>query len=397
MAILPPGTELAGGRFLVKVHLGSGAQAHVYDVLDRHANTRRCLKVFAIDRSDPDHDALWERFVLTSQARIGDPRVVDAIELIEEGDFLAALFPLIEGRDLGAYLERAGGRIEPAAAASIDLELLRAGFALQRAGVVHRDLKPLNVLITDRGEIRVIDLGAAVLPGETPGRRFVGTVPWCAPEQVSDPSGVGPAADFYALGLIAWTLHTGANPFHRPDKETFLEAARAGIAEPPSHPDENVDLSMRLARARLAFDPSERIARVHAVLRRAASPEDHAARCCACRAPATSGARCEGCGGAFASPAVSLGVNSDIAGEHTFLVPEGETSFGRTSLPTADPYVSRRQFDLRNTAGVVAVRNTARSNPTRVDGSVPTEWVTLNGTHEIRFGSCVARIGTWTT
>jgi len=392
MATLPPGADLNGGRFSVRSHLGSGAQAHVYDVLDRRTGTRRCLKVFAIDSSDQDHDALRERFIRTGQARVGDSRVVDAIEVIEDGDFLAVLAPLIEGRDLGAYLERAGGRIEPATAAAIDLELLRAVLAIHRAGLVHRDLKPLNVLITDTGEVRVIDLGAALLPGERPGKRFVGTFPWCAPEQVSDPSSVGPAADLYATGLIAWMLHNGAHPFPETDERAFVEGARVGVAEPPRHPDESVDLSVRLAAARLASDPSERTERVHALLSSAAPPDTTAARCSACQTPAAGGPRCHGCGGAFTSPAVALKIDSRIAGEHTFLVPEGETAFGRAALPTADPYTSRRQFELRNTNGVVAVRNTAHSNPTRVDGAVPTEWVILNETSEIRFGNSVARI-----
>jgi len=231
MAILPPGAELSGGRFEVIEHLGSGSEADVYAVTDRAAGEMRCVKRSAVSSADPACATRRERFRRVGTLRTGCHGVLDPLELID-GEDLLIVFPLIDGCDLDAFVSREGGHLHKRAAAAIDLQILSAVLQLGQAGFIHRDLKPLNVLVGRDHCVRIIDLGAAARAGECLSASFIGTTPWCAPEQHRDPEGVTTAADLFASGLIGAWLYTSQHPYPFEEPDAFLRAADRGVERP---------------------------------------------------------------------------------------------------------------------------------------------------------------------
>ena len=127
--------------------------------------------------------------------------------------------------------------VPPRQAAAVVRDLARAMGAAHACGVVHRDLKPANVMVDGLGEVVVVDFGVAVrlAPGDSrltqePVAR--GTPAYMAPEQASDPAGVGPATDVWALGVILFELVAGRRPF---EGQTPLEIlVRSASDDPPS-------------------------------------------------------------------------------------------------------------------------------------------------------------------
>ncbi len=221
--MLPPGTRYE--RYEVLHALGQGGMAWVYAARHTVLGTRHALKVLAVQR---DRD----RFVAEArlQARL-DPRLVVAVtDVVESGGALALVMPLVEGCSLAALLALQRPT-EPEAVAVI-LGVLSGVEAAHDADVIHRDLKPQNILLeveSGRVVVRVADFGIAkhLEDGEprTVAGAFLGTPAYAAPEQQADASSVDARADLWSIGVILHRLLVGALPPPRGDATSpHLEA-----------------------------------------------------------------------------------------------------------------------------------------------------------------------------
>ena len=225
---LLPGV-LFQGRYRVERCIKRGGMGAVFEVLDERTDSRRALKVMHPDTVDDDD--LRGRFA--QEARVTGAVESDHVVRVSDGGvdepsgtpFL--VMDLLRGSDLGALLRNAG-RIAPDSAVRY---LGQAALGLDRAhaaGIVHRDLKPENLFLTQRDDgspcVKVLDFGIAkIVARRTPARytRTMGTPTYMAPEQIRGEGTIGPAADVYALGLIAYALLVG-HDYWRED------ASRAG-------------------------------------------------------------------------------------------------------------------------------------------------------------------------
>ena len=152
-----------------------------------------------------------ERTVLTS---LRHPRIVGVRDLVVDGNDLALVMDLISGSDLRERLERRGP-LAPAEAVSVCRDIADALAAAHARGVVHRDVKPENVLLDESGVARLTDFGIARLvdgPRRTRATRIVGTPDYLAPE-VIEGCPPTPAVDVYALATVLFELLTGWSPF----------------------------------------------------------------------------------------------------------------------------------------------------------------------------------------
>ena len=152
-----------------------------------------------------------ERTVLTS---LRHPRIVGVRDLVVDGNDLALVMDLISGSDLRERLERRGP-LPPAEAVSVCRDIADALAAAHARGVVHRDVKPENVLLDEAGVARLTDFGIARLvdgPRRTRATRIVGTPDYLAPE-VIEGCPPTPAVDVYALATVLFELLTGWSPF----------------------------------------------------------------------------------------------------------------------------------------------------------------------------------------
>jgi protein kinase-like protein len=259
MADLSPGNELAGCR--IEEVLGTGGMGVIYRATELRLGRPVALKLIAADgASDP---ALRERFEREARltASIDHPNVIPVYAAGEEDGHLYLVMRYVPGTDLHRVLRREG-RLEPARAASVVAQVGEALDAAHAAGLVHRDVKPANVLIagehvylSDFGITRVQEADTQI----TDSGGWVGTVDFMSPEHLrAEPTDA--RSDVYALGCVLFMALTGGPPFRR---DTVPATITAHLHEPPPRPSEmpGVPLAFDAVVARaLAKNPDDRYA-----------------------------------------------------------------------------------------------------------------------------------------
>jgi serine/threonine-protein kinase len=224
------GAEFAGYR--IESVLGQGGMGAVYLAthvrLGRRAALKLLLPVHALD------DAFRERFVRESQiaASLDHPNVVPVYDADEEQGVLYIAMRYVEGEDLGSLLRREG-RLTPERALPLIAQAASALDAAHASGLVHRDVKPANILIGAPGEhVYLTDFGVAkqaTAQSLTRTGSFIGTVDYCAPEQIEGRY-VDGRADVYALGCVLFECLTGRPPFA---KDSEVAVLHGHLLEPP--------------------------------------------------------------------------------------------------------------------------------------------------------------------
>ncbi len=199
-----------GSRFERLHRLGGGASGVVYDAVDHARGVRVALKVL----HRVDADAVYQlKREFRALADVAHPNLVVFHELLTEGDDWLLVMERIDGQDVLSWIRSAPDPGARAARTLRAIEQLAAGLsALHAAGVVHRDIKPSNVLVAE-GRLVIVDFGLA-RPAlqQSSDDDIVGTAAYIAPEHVRGQP-VGPAADWYAVGVILYQALTGATPF----------------------------------------------------------------------------------------------------------------------------------------------------------------------------------------
>ncbi len=244
-AALPPDNAWAGpaadtepvavGRFEVRARLGSGAFGDVYRAYDPQLDRDVALKVARAGALDGPQ---VRRFVREAKAAAGlrHPNIAPVYEAGQAGGRQYIAAGLVDGRTLEVELAAAGGRFAPERAAAVARKLADALAYAHSQGVVHRDVKPANVLVDPAGDPHLVDFGLAARAAVDDGLKTVaggvlGTPAYMAPEQAAGMGdAVGPAADQYALGVVLYELLTGRRPFDGP---VHLLLALHQTADPP--------------------------------------------------------------------------------------------------------------------------------------------------------------------
>jgi beta-lactam-binding protein with PASTA domain len=253
---------LFDGRYRIVRRLGSGGMANVYLAEDEELGRRVAIKILN-DRHASD-DSFVERFRREAKnaAGLSHPNIVSIYDRGEaEGTYYIAM-EYLEGRSLKDRIV-AEGSLPVSAAIDATRQILRALSFAHRGGVVHRDIKPHNVLLAQDGPERrykVTDFGISRTSASqmTEAGSIVGTAQYLSPEQARG-APVDQRSDIYSVGIVLYELLTGRLPF---TGETPLEIAMKHLSEvpkPPSalRPEIPPDLDMVVLRA-LAKDPSER-------------------------------------------------------------------------------------------------------------------------------------------
>jgi serine/threonine protein kinase len=223
------------GRFRILGELGQGQHATVYRAYDALLDRDVALKVPrpGVLRTE----RALERFLgeARAQARLRHPRIVPVYEAGRAGDRHYLAMALIEGLGLDERLAE-DGPMPPDQAARVAAELAEALAYAHGLGVVHRDVKPANVRVDDRGDVYLMDFGIAYRPDSNelplPPGMILGTPAYVAPEQAegghADPL---PASDQYSLGALFYELLCGRPPFVGPPSYVLFHAIHR---DPPS-------------------------------------------------------------------------------------------------------------------------------------------------------------------
>ncbi|MGW7085727.1 protein kinase domain-containing protein [Streptomyces sp. NPDC054871] len=250
---------LLAGRYRLGESIGRGGMGRVWRAQDEVLHRTVAVKELTAAQfvAEADRAVLFARTHAEARAaaRINHPAVVTVHDVLEYDDRPWIVMELVEGRSLAdAVKER--GRIDPVEAARIGLWTLRALRAAHAAGVLHRDVKPGNVLLADDRRILLTDFGIAAIEGDTTITRtgeVVGSVDYLAPERVSG-ANPGPASDLWALGATLYTAVEGNSPFRRTSP---LGTMQAVVTEEPA-PAEYAGALAPVIGALLRKDPDTR-------------------------------------------------------------------------------------------------------------------------------------------
>jgi serine/threonine-protein kinase len=233
---ITPGT-LIDGRYQVVSRVGSGGMAEVYCVEDIQLGRRVALKLLH-ERFAADTEFV-ERFrrEASSAASLSHANIVNVYDRGEWGGTYYIAMEFLDGRSLDAIV-REEAPIDPERAIEITEQVLRAARFAHRRDVVHRDLKPHNVILDDEGRVKVTDFGIARAGTSeiTQTGSIMGTARYLSPEQAQG-NAVGPRSDLYAIGIMLYELLTGTVPF---EGESVVAIALRHLSEPPRPPSQLV-------------------------------------------------------------------------------------------------------------------------------------------------------------
>ncbi|MFC5829587.1 serine/threonine-protein kinase [Nonomuraea insulae] len=230
--------RLVGGRYQLLAQLGRGGMGVVWRAHDTAIGREVAIKQVHLppNLSPDDHARLRARTLREARvaAQVRHPAVVAIHDVVEEGAEPWIVMELVKGRSLDE-LVKSGGPLSPEWAASIGLFVLSALAAAHARGLLHRDVKPGNVLLADDGRILLSDFGLAARAGGQPGGAPMGTPGFTAPEALTEEPGraAGPAADLWSLGATIYTAVEGVPPFSR---TTAMATHGAVMTEPPRPP-----------------------------------------------------------------------------------------------------------------------------------------------------------------
>ena len=229
---LKPGQLL--GSYRIEERLVSGGMAKVYRALQPSTNREVAIKVLPATNADAAAIARFER-EMRVVAGLQHPHILGLIDAGRQGQWHYLVLPLVRSGDLGDLIAREDGPLPLAAARRIALQLCDALEYAHGQGIVHRDMKPDNVLLDERGNCLLTDFGIAMADdGErlTLAGQTVGTPQYLAPEQAS---GLADArSDVYALGVIVFQMVTGRMPFEAHTASEWLQAHRSATVPAPS-------------------------------------------------------------------------------------------------------------------------------------------------------------------
>ena len=250
-----------GGRYRLGDAIGRGGMSTVYRAHDEQLDRPVALKRLRPELDEQQGFATRFAGEARRAAAISHPNVVALYDVgVEDAPYI--VMELVEGGDLAALLRR-GGRLEPERAARLAADAAAGLQAAHDAGVIHRDVKPGNILLGPDGRAMVTDFGIARATGEDTMTRtgaVLGSVDYFSPEQTRGER-AGPRSDIYALGVVLYELLTGVRPF---GGDTPYARAVDRLNRPPPDPrhvepdvpDELAEITLRA----MALDPEDRYA-----------------------------------------------------------------------------------------------------------------------------------------
>lgn len=230
-----------GNRYSVDLDhpIGVGGMAVVYHGFDLQSRRHVALKTLRAEyQRDPQSRYRFRREA-RAMAFVNHPNLVTIYDLYEEPDGSWVVMEYVDGITLKELVQR-DGPLTPESVALILQQLANALAHIHERNLVHLDIKPQNIMITDSGEVKIIDFGLAQAPGarvEDGGGMAFGTVAYLAPEQARGDA-VGFETDVYSLGCVVYELLTGRPPFEAPDgpeqKRQLMHAHLEELPEAPS-------------------------------------------------------------------------------------------------------------------------------------------------------------------
>ncbi len=208
------GTVLSG-RYRLEAKLGSGGMSTVYLARDETLDRPVAVKVMHREMSEQEDQLQRFRQEARAVAKLTHPNVVSVIDAGEDGGYPYIVFEYVKGETLKQRIGRVGA-LDTQEAIAYAIEVARGLSVAHARNMVHRDIKPQNVLIDEEGRAKLTDFGISrqlEQDGVTATGRVLGTTDYVAPEQAMGKA-VDPRSDIYSLGVVLYEMLVGQVPFH---------------------------------------------------------------------------------------------------------------------------------------------------------------------------------------
>lgn len=249
--------SLFAGRYEIGPELGRGGVSVVYAARDHQVGQDVALKLLVPSPAAANTARERMRREVHAVRRLAHPNIVAVYDFVEDGPYGAVIMELVDGEDLDRRVRRVGA-LPADDVARIGIEVAAALAAAHRHGILHRDVKPQNILLARDGRARLTDFGSARMDGEATITRtgaMVGTLAYMAPESVAGRRGDA-RADVFALGMTLFHAAAGRLP-DRPSPHLPLPSAPSGYTPIALGADVPVWLAHIIARSTSA-DPADR-------------------------------------------------------------------------------------------------------------------------------------------
>ncbi|UCE03883.1 MAG: serine/threonine protein kinase [Candidatus Latescibacterota bacterium] len=253
----PPGTMLLG-RYRIVGLLGRGGMGEVYRADDLTLGQAVALKFLPADLAgSAERMARFHHEVRIARS-VSHPNVCRVYDIGDLGGRPFLSMELVDGEDLASLLRRIG-RLPKDKAVDIGRQICAGLAAAHNAGVLHRDLKPGNVMLDARGRVRLTDFGLAVLAEQAHAREArAGTPAYMSPEQLEGGE-LTVQSDIYALGLVLYEMVTGKRPYQARSMSELAQLQRTSTPPSPSSVVEEIDAALERAILRcLEPEPTQR-------------------------------------------------------------------------------------------------------------------------------------------
>ncbi|MBX5476814.1 MAG: serine/threonine protein kinase, partial [Clostridia bacterium] len=228
--------RILGGRYEILERVGGGGMAIVYRALDTFLNRPVAVKVLRPQFAADEELVARFRREARAAASLSDPRIVSVFDVGQDGDVYYIVMEYVDGSTLKRRIQEEGP-FAPDAAAEVAKHILIALEHAHRAGIVHRDVKPQNVILTRDGRVKVTDFGIAQAAGGATlvhTDSILGTAHYLSPEQAKGRP-ADERSDVYATGIVLYEMLAGRPPF---EGDSPLAVAMQHLqAEPPSLAD----------------------------------------------------------------------------------------------------------------------------------------------------------------
>ncbi len=256
---MPDGQRVLGGRYLLKDKVGNGGMASVYraqdQVLDRTVAVKIMLPQYA---ADPNFTKRFKQEAAAA-ANLQSPYIVGVYDWGKDGDTYYIVMEYLRGTDLKSGV-RSHGALDPKKVAQIGSQICGALSVAHKHEIIHRDIKPQNIMVLPDGNIKVMDFGIARAKNShlTQDNNVLGTAHYVSPEQTRGQD-LGPTSDIYSLGVVMYECATGRVPF---DGDDAISVALKQVNElpiPPSQINSGVDADLeRIILKCMEKDPANR-------------------------------------------------------------------------------------------------------------------------------------------
>ena len=240
--MLSVGTYLQN-RYEILEQIGAGGMSYVYRAMCHTLNRQVAIKV--LKEEFASDEAFVEKFKMEAQAaaRLSHPNIVNVYDVVDEGELHYIVMELIDGITLKSYIQKKG-QLETREAAGIALQVAQGIEAAHAHHIIHRDIKPQNMIIAMDGKVKVADFGIArAVSAQTMNAQAVGSVHYISPEQAKGEF-CDERSDIYSFGITMYEMVTGTVPFKGDNTVTVALAHLNEPIAPPSQANPKVGLAL---------------------------------------------------------------------------------------------------------------------------------------------------------